>query len=86
MKYSNDGPPLSESADAQRMRQYIEACQAAVDAWQDMDMWQDEAAWLAMHPYTRYTATLDQITTANHEIGAARGRAKVAMLVADNLL
>lgn len=86
MKYSNDGPPLSESADAQRMRQYIEACQAAVDAWQDMDMWTDEAVWHLQHPKGSYAATLDEITTANHEIGAARGRAKIAMLVADSLL
>lgn len=79
--------PLSESADAQRMRQYIEACQAAVDAWQDMDMWSHEVVWRLQHPSKRgHAATLDEITTANHEIGAARGRAKVAMLVADNLL
>lgn len=80
MKYSNDGPPLSESADQQRMRQYLDACQAAVDAWDDFDIHDGWAKAVARQGLRRSAELHD------HLAGAAKARAKQAVYTADNLL
>lgn len=75
--YSDD-TGLSQSADALRMAQFIDACQAAVDAW-------DDEMYLG-------TVILPTCTTPGsvqywaRKHGAAHARARIAMHTADGLL
>lgn len=78
MKYGDIN--LSDSVDAQRMRQYIEACQAAVDAWQDIEIHIGWAEVSAQHGLTGSAIRHSQLA------GAAQARARQAMWAAENAL
>lgn len=78
MKYGDVN--LSDSADAQRIQQYIDACQAAVDAWDEMA---EADSWCR---FSQRYGMMDSAVAWGHEAGKQRAIAKQAVWLADSLL
>lgn len=79
MRYRGE-TPLSDSADAQRMAQYLDACQACVDAWQDA--WDFDCEALRLQSIGDIASAMHY----NHAVGAAHARARQAMWAAEQAL
>lgn len=77
--YSDD-TGLSQSADHERMAQYLDACQAAVDAWDE------EASELAWSTLALERGWYDAGVRHARLSGTARADARIAMHTADGLL